>query len=163
MPQRSFTSNEYDYGYQGSEKDNEITNVEGAHVTTYFRELDTRIGRWWAVDPIFLPWQSPYSSMDNNPIWYNDPMGNTAGKYIDEDGVVLGTDENIGKKEDNEVYVVTNKKDKRTIKKNDKEGKTTATSNLGSIVKLPSYKIRKETSKVSQMGKKMLFGQNLVQ
>jgi hypothetical protein len=27
------------------------------------------------VDPVFQPWQSPYNSMDNNPIWHNDVLG----------------------------------------------------------------------------------------
>ena len=69
----------YKFGYQGSEKDDEIAGVTGAHYTTFFRELDTRIGRWWAVDPDGdqTPWQSPYCSMDNNPIWLNDPLGDS--------------------------------------------------------------------------------------
>ncbi|MBL1231545.1 MAG: hypothetical protein COA31_002390 [Flavobacteriales bacterium] len=67
----------YRYGYQGSEKDFEITNVTGAHITTYFREGDTRLLKWWSNDPKTAkqPWQSPYSYMDNNPIWFNDPLG----------------------------------------------------------------------------------------
>lgn len=45
--------------------------------TTEFRQLDPRIGRWLSLDPKAseMPWQSPYVSMDNNPIWYNDPLG----------------------------------------------------------------------------------------
>ena len=27
------------------------------------------------VDPVFQPWQSPYCSMDGNPVSLNDPMG----------------------------------------------------------------------------------------
>ena len=77
MPGRTFSSNQYRYGYQGSEKDNEITGADGSHITTHFRQLDTRIARWWGVDPkaSSMPWQSPYVSMDNNPILYNDPLG----------------------------------------------------------------------------------------
>lgn len=76
LPGRNSNSNEYRYGWnKGSEKDDEITGVTGSHITTYFREYDTRLNRTWSIDPVFQPWQSPYSSMDNNPILYNDPLG----------------------------------------------------------------------------------------
>ena len=66
----------YCYGYQSSEKDNEIYG-EGNTYTTYFRELDVRVCRWFAIDPktSATPWESPYVSMGDNPIWYSDPMG----------------------------------------------------------------------------------------
>ena len=68
LPGRNSNSNEYRYGWnKGSEKDDEITGVTGSHITTYFREYDTRLNRTWSIDPVFQPWQSPYSSMDNNP------------------------------------------------------------------------------------------------
>lgn len=69
-------NNDYRHSYQGSEKDDEIKG-EGNSYTTHFRMLDPRIGRWWSVDPSSseLPWQSPYVSMDNNPIIFNDPKG----------------------------------------------------------------------------------------
>jgi len=75
MPGRSFNSNQFRYGYQGSEKDDEITGVSGANISTFFRELDTRLGRWWAVDPKVQAGESPYVSMGNNPIAYNDTKG----------------------------------------------------------------------------------------
>jgi RHS repeat-associated protein len=66
----------YRFGYQGSERDNEACGSENAY-TTHFRELDPRLGRWWAIDPeaASLAHQSPYVSMDDNPISNNDPMG----------------------------------------------------------------------------------------
>ena len=64
----------YNYGYQGSEKDDEIKG-NGNSYTTEFRMLDPRLGRWLSVDPVFQPWQSPYCSMDNNPISLNDEKG----------------------------------------------------------------------------------------
>ncbi len=76
MPGRSFESNSYRFGYNaGSEKDDEITGVTGTHFTTYFREFDTRLLVPWSPDPVLQPWQSPYSYMDGNPIWFNDPRG----------------------------------------------------------------------------------------
>jgi hypothetical protein len=75
MPGRSFSSGSYRYGFnKGSEKDNEIAG-EGNHYTTFFRELDTRLGRWWKLDQITIHSISPYVSFENNPILYNDPFG----------------------------------------------------------------------------------------
>lgn len=67
---------EYRYGYQGSEKDNEVKG-KGNSYTTYFRQLDPRLGRWLSIDPKqkLSPWSSPYTSMANTPILANDPNG----------------------------------------------------------------------------------------
>ena len=78
MPGRNASSGDYRYGYnKGSEKDDEITGITGSHITTEFRMLDTRIAKWWSIDPKTkeLPHQSPYNSMDNNPILLNDEDG----------------------------------------------------------------------------------------
>jgi RHS repeat-associated protein len=58
-------------------KDDEVFNGSGNSYTTYFRQHDTRLGRWFSVDPEFQPWQSPYTSMDNNPIMFTDPLGDS--------------------------------------------------------------------------------------
>jgi RHS repeat-associated protein len=81
LPGRSFNSNSYRYGYnKGSEKDDEISG-SGNHITTLHRELDTRLGRWWSIDPEEQenPDHSPYCSMGNNPIQNNDPDGDIFG------------------------------------------------------------------------------------
>jgi RHS repeat-associated protein len=82
MPGRSFSSGSYRYGYQGSEKDDEIAGA-GNNFNTFFRQGDTRLLRWWSVDPkgSAMPGQSPYNYMDGNPIWFNDPLGD----YVDGD------------------------------------------------------------------------------
>ncbi|EJF54881.1 hypothetical protein SapgrDRAFT_3236, partial [Saprospira grandis DSM 2844] len=49
--------------------------IGSGHHTTYFRELDGRIGRWWSADPITFPHQSPYNTFDGNPIYYTDASG----------------------------------------------------------------------------------------
>ena len=72
---RTISGDSYRYGYQGSEKDDESKGGGNSYVTHY-RMLDPRLGRWLSLDPVFQPWQSPYSSMDNNPIRYNDVFGN---------------------------------------------------------------------------------------
>jgi RHS repeat-associated protein len=65
---------DYKYGYQGSEKDDEIKG-NGNSYTTEFRQLDPRLGRWLSIDPKPEAGVSPYSSMDNNPILFNDKLG----------------------------------------------------------------------------------------
>ncbi|WP_041329709.1 hypothetical protein [Saprospira grandis] len=49
--------------------------IGSGHHTTYFRELDGRMGRWWSADPITFPHQSPYNTFDGNPIYYTDASG----------------------------------------------------------------------------------------
>ena len=75
MAGRGF-SGSYRFGYQGSEKDNEVSG-EGNSYTTEFRQLDPRLGRWFSVDPLYykFPYITPYSSMHNNPINYTDKSG----------------------------------------------------------------------------------------
>jgi len=82
LPNRHESTNEYRYGYQGSEKDDEVKG-EGNSYTTHFRLLDPRVGRWLSIDPKATPWESPYVSMGNNPIIYNDVLG---------DKIVLSSD-----------------------------------------------------------------------
>ena len=64
----------YRYGYQGSEKDDNIKG-KGNSYTTYFRQFDVRLGRWLSIDLKLNAWESPYASMGLNPIWRNDPLG----------------------------------------------------------------------------------------
>ena len=78
VPGRSFSLSAYRYGFNGMEKDNEISGA-GSSYYTEFRQYDPRIGRWGSVDPIMQPWMSPYCAMDNNPISFVDPFGLKAG------------------------------------------------------------------------------------
>lgn len=74
------------YGYNGMELDNEISG-NGNSYTTEFRQYDPRLGRWKSLDPLMaqFPWQSPYCSMDNNPISLVDPTGQAAEDGENED------------------------------------------------------------------------------
>ena len=44
------------------------------------RNYDAALGRWMNVDPLAaeFPWQSPFSAMNNNPIFFTDPDGRAA-------------------------------------------------------------------------------------
>jgi len=98
MPERNFSSNIYIHGYQGSERDGEITETAGNY-TTFNRELDTRACRWWSVDSKFSAWESPYVSMGNNPIVFNDIMGDTIrvqGTAANASGPAMWTYKNGG-------------------------------------------------------------------
>jgi len=78
--------------YNGIEFDNDLDlNAYDAN----FRELDPQIGRWWQIDPKIdhLEQWSPYASNYDNPIKFNDPLGDapdssgkpepaTAGKIL---------------------------------------------------------------------------------
>jgi RHS repeat-associated protein len=81
MPGRTFVAEAYRYGYQGSERDPET--LGGSGYTTFFRALDPRIGRWLTPDPKVFPWQSPYCSMDCNPVAMTDVLGDK-GRQIDQ-------------------------------------------------------------------------------
>ncbi len=85
---REWGVNNNTFGYQGSLVDNEIYSNNNS-ISTYFRENDSRIGRWWSVDPKAgaNPNQSPYCSMDNNPIVKNDIRGDEIPTTMyDEEG-----------------------------------------------------------------------------
>ncbi|MGI8597798.1 MAG: RHS repeat-associated core domain-containing protein [Chitinophagaceae bacterium] len=80
MQGRKFiTTKLYRYGYNGMEHDTEINGEDNSYTTEY-RAYDSRLGRWYSVDPkiSMQPWESPYSAMNNSPLWRNDPNGDIA-------------------------------------------------------------------------------------
>lgn len=58
------------------EKDDEVYG-EGNLYNTMFRQYDARLARWLSIDPITAayPHYSPYSAYNNNPVYFNDPLG----------------------------------------------------------------------------------------
>ena len=107
MPGRQYSSSTgYPYGFNGKEKVDEISG-SGNSYDFDARYNDVRLGKWWSVDPWAskYPWQSPYVSMDNNPISKTDPTGKgTESVHVDKSGKVL-RNYNDG---DNTVFVHEN-------------------------------------------------------
>jgi len=74
MPGRSYTSENYRFGFNGMEKADDIAQGDldfGARI------FDSRLGRWLSLDPLQAkyPGLSPYSGIGNNPISFIDPDG----------------------------------------------------------------------------------------
>ena len=62
--------------FNGQEADNEVYG-NGAILGYEFRQYDTRIGRWWSVDPMSdkYPGVGPYVFCNGSPIMLMDPNG----------------------------------------------------------------------------------------
>jgi hypothetical protein len=62
LPLRHGSKENYKYGVNGIEKDDEL-NGKGNNYDTYFRKYDTHIGRWFSPDPKEKkhPSSTPYS------------------------------------------------------------------------------------------------------
>jgi hypothetical protein len=80
IPGRSFTSEGYRYGFNTQEKVDEIAG-SGNHNTALFWEYDTRLGRRWNLDPVFLFSTSQYACLGNIPVYYSDPKGDFKTKF----------------------------------------------------------------------------------
>ena len=69
VPNRHASSEDYRYGFQNQEKDDEIKG-EGNSINYTFRIHDLRVGRFFAIDPLFKkdPYNSPYAFSENRVI-----------------------------------------------------------------------------------------------
>lgn len=74
MTARAYNSTNYRYGFSGKEKEFEFT---GDNYDFGARILDTRLGRWLAVDPVYFksPGSTTYNYCFGNPMIFSDPSG----------------------------------------------------------------------------------------
>jgi len=68
-------SADYRFGFNGQEKDNEVSGVGNSNTAEYW-QYDSRLGRRWNTDPVVRAWESPYACLYNNPINIVDLKGN---------------------------------------------------------------------------------------
>ncbi|MCH2199563.1 MAG: hypothetical protein MK081_12350 [Flavobacteriales bacterium] len=90
MPGRSFAQEDYRYGFNGQEQDNEIAG-EGNSYDFGARMYDPRIARWSKMDNLWkkYPSESPYDYSMNNPILFIDQDGNEVFAYTNESKELL--------------------------------------------------------------------------
>jgi RHS repeat-associated protein len=76
MPGRNYNAQEYRYGFNGMEKDDEIKGT-GNSYDFGARIYDVRLGRWLSIDPLAskYPYASTYNFALNTPIQAVDPDG----------------------------------------------------------------------------------------
>ena len=76
MPVRSFNTGGYRYSFNGQEADDEVYGEGTLHAFEY-RMHDTRIGRFWSVDPLAgdYPYWSTYQFAGLMPTWYEELEG----------------------------------------------------------------------------------------
>jgi hypothetical protein len=64
----------YKYGFNTQEKDNEIAGENNIYSAEYW-EYDARVAKRWNVDPVYKEYESPYVCFGNNPICFVDING----------------------------------------------------------------------------------------
>jgi RHS repeat-associated protein len=76
LPKRHGAVDSYRYGFQGQEKDDEVKG-EGNSVNYKYRMHDLRLGRFFAVDPLFkqYAYNSPYAFSENKLIQFVELEG----------------------------------------------------------------------------------------
>jgi hypothetical protein len=77
QPDRQWSLGSYRYGFNGQEKSDEIKGG-GNSYTAQFWEYDPRIGRRWNLDPKLKIGESAYLTFSGNPVWLNDPLGDSS-------------------------------------------------------------------------------------
>lgn len=74
MAARTLTPDNYRYGFNGQEKDDEVSGAGNTNTAAYW-EYDTRLGRRWNLDPKSVAFWSPYSVFYDMPTLFVDKDG----------------------------------------------------------------------------------------
>ncbi|TCN53834.1 RHS repeat-associated protein [Flavobacterium chryseum] len=115
VPNRHADTEEYRYGFQGQEKDKELKG-EGNSINYTFRMHDPRIGRFFAVDPLFkkYPHNSPYAFSENSVIAFIELEGlekySVVGRSFAPRGSFEGSILFEGKADDRTKFQIANYK-----------------------------------------------------
>ena len=82
MPNRHENSDQYRYSFQGQEKDDEIKG-QGNSINFTFRMYDSRVGRFFAVDPLVrkFPMLTPYQFAGNRVMDFVELEGLEGADY----------------------------------------------------------------------------------
>jgi RHS repeat-associated protein len=83
MPGRTFRVEDYRYGFNGKENQDELLGEDNAQ-DFGARMYDVRVGRWWGLDPLASKASnlSPYAAFANSPILMKDPDGKENAIYL---------------------------------------------------------------------------------
>ena len=106
MVGRSYSSNSYRFGFNGKEKNNEIT-AGGNSLDFGSRIYDPRLARWLSIDPLYKKYSylSPYCFVGNNPIKFVDKDGKDFGVYVVGNEIIIRACYFTDNNENTEKYV----------------------------------------------------------
>ncbi|MNX46594.1 RHS Repeat protein [compost metagenome] len=98
VPNRHKSADDYRYGFQGQEKDDEIRGGEGNSLNYKYRMHDPRIGRFFAVDPLTskYPHNSPYAFSENRVIDGVELEGKEVQLITGGIGAIVGASIDLG-------------------------------------------------------------------